>query len=182
MEKEIINVHKEYLRVINEDFKKYKMLGDKTFVQLDDKDFHFKSNEEVNSIAIIIQHLSGNMFSRFTDFLTTDGEKPARLRDLEFEEQNLSKAELVGKWNNGWDVLFSVLNNLKEKDLTKYVKIRNERHSVIQALNRQATHYAYHIGQIVFIAKQIKKSDWQTLSIAKNKSNDFNKEMFSKNS
>ena len=123
MEKGIINIYKEYLRVIMEDFKKYKMLGNKTFSQLYENDFHFKSDEESNSIAIIIQHLSGNMFSRFTDFLTTDGEKPTRYRDLEFKEQNLSKEELIKKWNNGQDVLFAVLNNLKEEDLKSMLRL-----------------------------------------------------------
>jgi Protein of unknown function (DUF1572) len=180
MAHEIKTVSEEYLKVIKEDFKKYKLLGDKTFIQINDKDFHFKSDEEANSIAVIIQHLSGNMSSRFTDFLTTDGEKPARQRDQEFEEQNLSKEKLIEKWENGWKIVFNTLNVLSENDLNKIVKIRNEPHSVIQALNRQVTHCAYHVGQIVLIAKQIKKSDWNTLSIAKKKSEDFNKEMFSK--
>ena len=170
MEQENKTASGEYLNVIKEDLNNIKLLGDKTFLQLGDEDFHYRGDEESNSIAIIIQHLSGNMYSRFSDFLISDGEKQTRQRDLEFEDQNLSKDKLLEKWENGWKILFNALNRLKEDDLTKTIKIRNEPHSVIKALNRQATHYAYHVGQIVFIAKQIKKSDWKTLSIAKKKS------------
>ncbi len=175
------SIPKEYLLVIKEDFKKYKLLGDKTFEQLNDKDFHFRNSEDENSIAIIVQHLSGNMQSRFTNFLSTDGEKPARNRDLEFEEQNLSREKLINMWNSGWEVLLDAVNNLRPDDLSKTVKIRNEPHSVILALNRQLTHCAYHVGQIVFAAKQLKKSDWKTLSIPKGGSADFNKEKFGGN-
>ncbi len=143
------------------------MLGDKTFNQIDNKDLHFKSDDEANSIAIIIQHLSGNMISRFTDFLTTDGEKSFRNRDSEFEDQNMTKEELIEKWEKGWGILFNAINNLNADDLIRTIKIRNEPHSIIQALNRQVTHCAYHVGQIVFIAKELKKSEWKTLSIPK---------------
>jgi len=180
MKHEIKTASEEYLKVIKEDFKKYKLLGDKTFAQIEDKDIHFESDDEANSIAVIIQHLSGNMSSRFTEFLTTDGEKPARNRDLEFEDQNMTKDDLIKKWESGWNILFNSINNLNADDLTKTIHIRNEPHSVIQALNRQVTHCAYHVGQIVLIAKQIKKSDWNTLSIAKKKSEEYNEKMFSK--
>ena len=170
----------EYLRVIKEDFKKYKGLGDKTFLQLDEKDFHFKFDEESNSIAVIMQHISGNIISRFTDFFNSDGEKPERNRDAEFEEAELQKTELISTWEKSWQIFFSTLDDIKEVDLVRTVKIRNEPHSVIEALNRQATHYAYHIGQIVLIAKHLKKDKWQTLSVPKKKSEQFNKEMFSK--
>jgi len=143
------------------------LLGDKTFNQIDNKDLHFKSDDEANSIAIIIQHLSGNMISRFTDFLTTDGEKSFRNRDSEFEDQNMTKEELIEKWEKGWGILFNAINNLNADDLIRTIKIRNEPHSIIQALNRQVTHCAYHVGQIVFIAKELKKSEWKTLSIPK---------------
>lgn len=177
--KEILSsVSKEYLRVVKEDFKKYKSLGDKTFSQLNEEEFHFRSDEENNSIAIIIQHLSGNMHSRFSNFLSTDGEKTSRNRDSEFEEQNLSKDELLQKWNSGWEVMINALNSLRPDDLTKTVMIRNEPHSVIEALNRQVTHYAYHVGQIVLLAKQLKKSGWKTLSVPKGDSEKFNKEKF----
>lgn len=169
----------EYLRVMKELFAKYKNMGDKTFSQLDEKDFHYKIDEESNSIAIIIQHIGGNMVSRFRNFLTSDGEKSDRNRDNEFEEQNLSSKDLINKWEQGWKIFFSEFDKLRESDLTKVVMIRNEPHSVIEALDRQATHYAYHIGQIVFIAKHIKKENWKTLSIPKGKSAKFNKEMFS---
>ena len=169
MSQEINTAAEEYLKAIKEDFKKYKLLGDKTFNQIDNKDLHFKSDDEANSIAIIIQHLSGNMISRFTDFLTTDGEKSSRNRDSEFEDQNMTKEELIEKWEKGWSILFKAINNLNADDLIRTIKIRNEPHSVIQALNRQVTHCAYHVGQIVFIAKELKKSEWKTLSIPKKK-------------
>ncbi len=166
--KEILGpVSKEYLRVIKDDFKKYKSLGDKTFVQLKDEDFHLRSDEDNNSIAIIIQHLSGNLRSRFVNFLAADGEKTSRDRDAEFEEQNLSRSDLLQEWDSGWEAAFAALNSLKPEDLNKTVMIRNEPHSVIEALNRLVTHCAYHVGQIVLIAKQIKKSDWKSLSIPK---------------
>ena len=169
MSQEINTAAEEYLKAIKEDFKKYKLLGDKTFNQIDNKDLHFKSDDEANSIAIIIQHLSGNMISRFTNFLTTDGEKSSRNRDSEFEDQNMTKEELIEKWEKGWSILFKAINNLNADDLIRTIKIRNEPHSVIQALNRQVTHCAYHVGQIVFIAKELKKSEWKTLSIPKKK-------------
>ena len=169
MSQEINTAAEEYLKAIKEDFKKYKLLGDKTFNQIDNKDLHFKSDGEANSIAIIIQHLSGNMISRFTDFLTTDGEKSSRNRDSEFEDQNMTKEELIEKWEKGWSILFKAINNLNADDLIRTIKIRNEPHSIIQALNRQVTHCAYHVGQIVFIAKELKKSEWKTLSIPKKK-------------
>ncbi len=163
------NVSSEYLRVMNEIYKRYKSLGDKTFEQLSENDFYFRTDEDSNSIAILIQHISGNILSRFTNFLTTDGEKTNRQRDFEFEELKLSKIDLLKRWENAWSLFFSTLEGLTENDLTKVVTIRNEPHSVIEALDRAAAHYAYHVGQIVMLAKQIKKSDWKTLSIPKKK-------------
>lgn len=163
------NVLSEYLRVSKVIFERYKNLGDKTFEQLTDEDLHFRTDEDSNSIAILVQHISGNLISRFTDFLTTDGEKPNRERDSEFEELALSKTKLLKRWENAWALFFSTLNTITENDLTKIVTIRDEPHSVIEAFERAAAHYAYHVGQIVMIAKQIKKSEWNTLSIPKKK-------------
>ncbi len=163
------NVSSEYLRVVKVIFERYKSLGDKTFEQLNEKEFHYRTDEDSNSIAILVQHISGNLISRFTDFLSTDGEKPNRQRDLEFEELELSKNELIKKWENSWELFFNTLKSITENDLTKIVTIRNEPHSVIEALDRAAAHYAYHVGQIIVIAKQLKKSDWKTLSIPKKK-------------
>ncbi|MFZ0452188.1 MAG: DUF1572 family protein [Ignavibacteriaceae bacterium] len=168
------SVQEEYLHSIKLIFEKYKVMGDKTFAQLEEKDFHYTVDEESNSIAVIIQHLNGNLLSRFTDFLSSDGEKPARNRDMEFEEQQLSQTKLIEGWNNSWKLLLDTLNNLTNEDLLRTIYIRKEAHSVIEALNRSLTHTAYHIGQIVFIAKHIKKDSWKTLSIPKGKSKEFN--------
>ncbi len=164
-----IPVQDEYLRDIKITFEKYKAMSDKTFEQLTDKDFHFMLDENSNSIAVIIQHISGNLISRFTDFLTSDGEKPNRNRDAEFEEQQLSKVELIEKWNHAWSILINSITNLKDEDLLKTIYIRKEALSVIEALNRSLSHTAYHVGQIVLLAKHIKKSEWRTLSIPKKK-------------
>ena len=158
----------------------YKQLGDKTFEQLNDADFHFAPNEESNSIAINIQHVAGNMLSRWTDFLTTDGEKEWRNRDVEFEEQNLTKQQLIDFWQKGWDCLLNTLNSLTEEDLLKTIYIRSEGLLVIDAINRQLAHYPYHVGQIIYVAKIIKNKDWQNLSIAKGHSDQFNRQMLTK--
>ena len=163
------NVSAEYFRVIRVIFERYKSLGDKTFGQLEDKDFYYRTDEDSNSIAILIQHISGNLMSRFTDFLTTDGDKPNRNRDMEFEELMLPRSELLKKWEDGWQKLFITLNSLAEDDLMRIITIREEPHSVIEALDRAAAHYAYHVGQIILLAKQVKKSNWKTLSIPKKK-------------
>ena len=172
--------NEEYLRSITAAFEKYKVMGDNTFEQLEEKDFHFLPDEGSNSIAVIVQHISGNLTSRFTDFLTSDGEKATRNRDMEFEEQKLSKSELIEGWNSSWKILLESLNNLKNEDLLKTIYIRKEAHSVIEALNRSLTHTVYHIGQIVYLAKHIKKDSWKTLSVPKGKSKEFNKSMFTK--
>lgn len=169
------SIHEEYLRSIKITFEKYKAMGDKTFAQLEEIDFHYTIDEDSNSIAVIIQHLNGNLISRFTDFLTSDGEKSTRNRDMEFEEQQLSKMELIEAWNNSWKILLNTLNNLTNEDLLKTIFIRKEALSVVEALNRSLTHAVYHIGQIVYIAKHIKKDSWKTLSIPKGKSEEFNK-------
>jgi len=173
-------VHEEYLRSVKITFEKYKAMCDKTFEQLEEKDFHFMIDANSNSIAIIIQHISGNLKSRFTDFLTTDGEKSNRNRDTEFEEEQLSKIELIERWDSGWKILLDTVRNLKNEDLLKTVLIRKEALSVMEALNRSLAHTVYHIGQIVFLAKNIKKNDWKTLSIPKGKSEEFNKSMLNR--
>lgn len=158
----------------------YKSLGDKTFEQLNDNDLHFQPNEESNSIAIIVQHMAGNMLSRWTDFLTSDGEKDWRNRDTEFEDQNLTKQQLIALWEKGWDCFLRALGSLTEEDLLKTINIRNEGLLVIDAINRQMAHYPYHTGQIIYLAKIIKNKDWQNLSIAKGQSEQFNRQMTSK--
>ena len=152
-------------------FNNYRALAEKSFAQLkDDKEFHYVPDAESNSIAILIKHMAGNMISRWTDFLTTDGEKPDRNRDGEFIEGTESQEELIKYWNKGWEVFMNTLHSLKEDDLMKTVSIRGEGLTAVQALSRQTAHYAYHIGQIVFLAKHIKNSEWNSLSIPKNKS------------
>jgi hypothetical protein len=159
------------------DFYKYKELGTKAILQADEDKLHWQPNEESNSIATIIRHMHGNMRSRFTDFLTSDGEKPDRNRDSEFEESSDSKDQLLHQWNTGWQYVFDAVESLSEDDLSRTVLIRNEPHSVIQALVRQLTHYGYHVGQIVYIAKMIAGENWQSLSIPKGKSEEFNRKM-----
>ena len=158
----------------------YKDLGDKTFTQLKEEDFHFTPNAQSNSIALIIQHTAGNMLSRWTDFLTTDGEKDWRNRDAEFEEQNLSKQQLIDFWQKGWNCLLNSLKSLTEEDLLKTIYIRSEGLLVIDAINRQMAHYPYHVGQIIYLGKIIKNKDWKNLSIAKGYSNQFNQQMHTK--
>ena len=158
----------------------YKELGDKTLNQLSEADFHFVPNKENNSIAIIIQHVAGNMLSRWTDFLTTDGEKDWRNRDAEFEEQELSKQQLIDFWEKGWACFLNSLNALTADDLLKTIYIRQEAILVTDAINRQMAHYPYHIGQIIYIGKIIKDQHWQSLSIAKGNSQQYNQELFSK--
>ena len=171
------NLSQHYLESAKAEFMKLKSLGDKTFAQLDIADFHYKPDVEANSIALIIQHISGNMISRWTDFLTTDGEKPRRNRDKEFEEDKQDKETLIGIWESGWAVFAATLSSLTGEDMMKEVTVRGEKHTVIQAINRQLTHYGYHIGQIVYLAKHIKSSEWKTLSIPKNRSEEFNQKM-----
>ena len=165
---------KEYLTTTIKRLKYYKGLGDKTFEQLDDRDFHFMPDPESNSIAIIVQHLAGNMLSRFTNFLSEDGEKEWRKRDDEFEIHDHSKTQILEIWEKGWNCCFSSLGSLNEEDLLKTILIRNEQLSVIDAINRQLAHYPYHIGQIVYIARMIKKESWVNLSIPKNQSQQYN--------
>ncbi len=169
-----MSLGKEYLDTVIRRLKYYKELGEKTFEQLDDTDFHFLPSSESNSIAVIIQHITGNMLSRFTNFLTEDGEKEWRQRDDEFEIHDYSKQRLIDLWNKGWLCCLGVLESLNEADLLKTVYIRKELLTVIDAINRQLAHYTYHIGQIIFIGRMIKNKEWKSLSIPKRKSQDYN--------
>jgi hypothetical protein len=168
-----------YLSSVTKQFEYYKMLGEKAMDQLPDEALFWRFNEESNSIAVIVSHIVGNMLSRFTDFLTTDGEKPWRDRDAEFEGYLSNRQELLAYWNKGWDCLLNTLRNLKEEELELIVYIRNDGHTVTEALNRQLAHYSYHIGQIVYIAKVATGGNWKSLSIPRNKSVDFNSKKFS---
>jgi hypothetical protein len=158
-------------------FRYYKKLGDRAMAQCPDEALFTVLDPESNSIAIIVKHLSRNMRSRWTDFLTTDGEKPDRNRDTEFEEAPKTRAELVELWERGWKCLFDALEPLTDADLTKTVTIRTEPHSVMQAINRQVAHYAHHVGQILFLAKHLTvkaTGKWESLSVPKKKSAEFN--------
>ena len=170
----------EYLNSVKKQFAYYRYVGEKTFDQLDEKDLFWQFNEESNSIAITVNHLWGNMKSRWTDFLTSDGEKEWRNRDLEFESVINTKEELLEKWNDGWKSLFDALDSLNDKNFNTKIYIRNQEHSIIESVNRQLAHYSYNIGQIVYVGRMIKSSEWKSLSIPKGKSTEFNKEKFSK--
>ena len=167
-----------YLESITKQFQFYRVLGFRAIDQLKDKQLLEVLNDESNSVAIIVKHMVGNMKSRFTDFLTSDGEKAWRNRDLEFEDGYSSKSEVVKAWNEGWNLLERTLSEIS--DLNRIVYIRNQEHTVFEALNRQLTHYAYHIGQIVYIGKMLKGKDWKSLSIPIWKSIEYNEEKFSK--
>jgi uncharacterized damage-inducible protein DinB len=169
---------KLYLSDAIKKFRELKALGDRAFTQIKDEDFFFTPDEETNSIAIIIRHMSGNMLSRWTDFLTTDGEKEWRNRDEEFEQLFYTDEEdIIQRWEKGWKAVFDAMEALTHEDLTKKVKIRGEDHYVFEAINRQLTHYAYHTGQIVYMAKYLAKENWNSLSVARGKSKDFNERM-----
>lgn len=169
-----------YLESIIKQFQYYKLLGDKAFAQLNHEELHKEFAEDSNSISIIVKHISGNMLSRWTNFITEDGEKTWRHRDAEFEDTYTTKDELLNAWNKGWECLFDAITQLKDDQLEQLIYIRNQGHTVTEAINRQLSHYAYHIGQIVFLGKLIKGKEWQSLSIPKGKSLDYNKEKFDK--
>jgi len=173
-------MQESYLNSVKKQFEYYKTLGEKTFDQLDEDDFFWQYNLESNSIAIMVNHLYGNMKSRWTEFLTADGEKEWRNRDLEFENIIKTKNELLNKWNEGWVCLFTALNSINEDNFNQEIYIRNQSHSIVEAINRQLAHYSYHIGQIVFLGRMIKGNSWISLSIPKGKSTEFNKDKFSK--
>ena len=169
-----------YLDSVIKQFEYYKSIGDKTFAQLSIEDLKKEFIEDSNSISIIVKHIVGNMLSRWTNFLTEDGEKEWRKRDEEFMDTFESKGDLLETWNKGWDCLFEAIRPLKISDLESTIYIRNQGHTVTEAINRQMMHYAYHIGQIVYLGKLIKGADWKSLSIPKGKSTEYNKDKFSK--
>jgi hypothetical protein len=166
-----------YLESVKKYFNQQKSLGDKTIAQLSEANLLWQYNENSNSIAIIVQHLWGNMLSRWTNFLAEDGEKPWRERDSEFENVIKTKEEVVQKWNAGWDCVFKTLDSLKEEDLSKTILIRKEPHNVGDAINRQLAHYSNHVGQIIYIGKMCANEKWSTLSIPKGNSKEFNQKM-----
>jgi hypothetical protein len=173
-----MNATTSYLESVKKQFLYYKMLGEKAMEQLEPEQLFVAVNDDTNSIAVIVKHLSGNMLSRWTDFLTTDGEKETRNRDAEFENVLHTKEEVLTSWNTGWDCFLAALDSLQPEQLSAIIYIRNEGHTVIEAINRQLAHYPYHIGQIVFYAKQLKNSEWNSLSIPKNKSSSYNTAKF----
>ena len=172
-------INLNYLESAKKEFEYYKQLGERAMAQIPDTQLNWQFNSDTNSVATIVKHLSGNMLSRWTDFLTSDGEKEWRKRDEEFENDINSRNEILKKWNEGWGVLFNTLNSLTVDDLEKTIYIRNMGHRVVEAVNRQIAHYAYHVGQIVHIAKMIQGEKWQSLTIPKGKSGTFNVEKFS---
>jgi len=173
-------MHHNYLQSSLKQFEYYKALGERTFDQLSEEELLWQYNPESNSIAITVNHLWGNMKSRWTDFLTSDGEKEWRNRELEFETVIKTKAELMEKWEEGWACLFTALHAVNKDNFDTTIYIRNQSHSITEAVNRQMMHYAYHVGQIVYIGRMIKGEDWKSLSIPKGKSIAFNRDKFSK--
>lgn len=158
-------------------FRDYKLLAEKTFAQLKEEDFQHQPDNSNNTLAVNITHLHGNMLSRWTNFLTEDGEKEWRARDTEFEQQELDRATLMRLWEEGWACLLNALESLTPEDLEKTIHIRTKPLTVIEAVHRQLTHYAYHVGQIVFIGKQIKGTEWQPLSVPKGGSAAYNQQL-----
>ena len=169
-----------YLPSILKQFEYYKSLGDKTFDQLSEEELFWQSDEESNSIAILVKHIVGNMLSRWTNFLTEDGEKSWRDRDDEFVDSYQTKEEILTAWEEGWNCLFTTLSELKDDQLESIVYIRNMGHTVIEAINRQLCHYSYHVGQIILLGRMQKKDQWTSLSVAKGESKTYNEDKFSK--
>ncbi|MBP6574453.1 MAG: DUF1572 family protein [Flavobacteriales bacterium] len=161
-------------------FAYYKQLGEKAMAQVKDDDLHRVLASDANSIAMIVRHMAGNMRSRFTDFLTSDGEKPWRDRDSEFVDAGQDRAALLADWESGWTCFFSAIAPLTDADLSRTVYIRNEGHTVMDALHRQLAHYAYHVGQIVLLARAFAGDEWTSLSIPRNASHQFNADKFAK--
>jgi hypothetical protein len=166
-----------YIEDAQATFRHYKKLAEGAMAQATDADLNAVRDPEMNSIGVIVKHLSGNMRSRWTDFLTTDGEKPNRNRDSEFEEPSATRAELLAQWESGWNSLFTAFEALTDADLTRTVTIRGEAHSVMQAINRQVAHVAYHCGQIVLLAKHFQHANWKSLSVPRRKSEEFNQKV-----
>jgi hypothetical protein len=156
-------------------FRQYKKLTDGAIAQVSDADLTRTLDPEMNCMAIIMKHMGGNMLSRWTDFLTSDGEKPTRHRDSEFENPPATRAELTALWERGWSCLFAALDPLADDDLARTITIRGEAHSVMQAINRQLAHYSYHCGQIVLLAKHFQSSNWKCLTVPRKQSEEFNR-------
>lgn len=171
-------MNSDYLESVIKQFEYYRMLGDKTMAQLTDDELFWVPHADGNSVSTVIAHLSGNMLSRWTNFLEEDGEKEWRNRDAEFDPELETRAEVIDAWNKGWDCLFAAIKSLTESDLDKLIYIRNQGHSITEAINRQLAHYSYHVGQIVLLGKIIKGENWQSLSIAKGASKSYNAEKF----
>jgi uncharacterized damage-inducible protein DinB len=167
-----------FLESIQKLFRYYRSLGDKAMRQLTEAELSFQPQPESNNIATIVKHMHGNMLSRWTDFLTSDGEKPWRQRDQEFEDTLRTRSEIEAAWKEGWDCLFAAIDPLKEDDLSRIVYIRNEGHTVQEALHRQLAHYSYHVGQIVYLARLAKSGKWESLSIPKGQSERYNQQKF----
>lgn len=168
------SIGQHYLDDALKTFRDYKAMAERAFAQTSDEDFFRAIDDESNSIAVIVKHMAGNMLSRWTDFLTTDGEKPDRNRDMEFVMlPKTTKEDMIAYWEKGWASVFAAIEPLTSGDLLRVVQIRGQDHTVLQAINRQLSHYANHIGQIIYLAKHFKASDWETLSVPKNKSAEF---------
>ncbi len=168
------------LSAVVDEFQKIKKLADKAVAQLSDEQLHAKSDPEANSVAIIMRHMAGNMRSRWVNFLTSDGEKPDRMRDREFEDVPQTRAELIAEWEQGWQCVFDAITPLTDADLQHTVMIRSEPHSVYKAMSRQVAHYAGHAYQILLLAKHLLGPDWKTLSIPRGQSEEFNRRMLAK--
>src|ERR1700719_106555 len=168
-----------YLKDAIDLFRYYKRMGDSAIAQCPDEKLCAEIDPESNSVAIIVKHMAGNMRSRWSNFLTTDGEKPDRRRDTEFEDAPGTRGEIMAMWDGGWNYLFEALTPLTDADLSRTITIRTEPHSVTQAINRQIAHYSYHVGQIVYLARHFAGSDWRTLSVPKKKSGEFNAQVAS---
>jgi hypothetical protein len=172
-----MSVASEFLVSVIKRFKEYKSLGEKTFAQLNAEELLHQPNEASNSIAVIVQHLHGNMLSRWTNFLTEDGEKSWRQREAEFEVRSFTKEQLLQLWEEGWGVFLESLESLREDDLLKTVTIRSQPLVVIDAINRQLAHYSYHVGQIVYVGRWLKNGEWQSLSIPKGETAAYNQQL-----
>jgi hypothetical protein len=168
------------LSVAIEELQKIKKLADKSIAQLSDDQLHVAIDPEANSVAILMRHMAGNMRSRWIDFLTSDGEKPDRHRDVEFEEANQPRVQLMAEWEHGWQCVFDALSPLSDADLQRTVMIRSEPHTVYKAISRQVAHYAGHAYQILLLAKHLRGPDWKTLSIPRGQSEEFNRRMLAK--
>lgn len=171
-------IESNYISSTQKQLAYYKMLAEKALAQIPDQGIYWQPNSNSNSIGVLFQHIEGNMLSRFTDFFASDGEKSWRNRDTEFEPQFYTRAQLLQKWESAWTVFLDILQEKNAKKLQDIVYIRNEGHTVLEAINRQLPHYAYHIGQIIYISKLILNEDWKSLSIPKGASNAYNVEKF----